>query len=190
MKPNLLLSFVLATVAVLTGCATYDYQVSQPPTMAGVIIKDQPVVLHYDPLEYRLSRYHEHLGMTIVNPTTDRITLRADRSFVVDPRGESHPIRGRVLAPHTYSAMLLPPPAASGQTIYPTFYGPGWWVGGYPYVYNDFYGSYYGPVVTYYHIYTPYDWKWEAGPAHLHLAYNRNGKEFDHEFVILRQREK
>jgi hypothetical protein len=185
----MLLFLVLAPLVLATGCASYRYQIIEPASVAHTIIYDRPVVINYDPLQYQLSRFHDQLGMTIINPTTDRITLRGDHSYVVDPKGETHPVRGRVLAPHSYAKMLWPPPPTTAETVYPSYFGPGW-APGYPYVWGGFYGSYYGPVVTYYHAYTAYDWKWDPGEAHMHLAYERQGKEFNHDFLILREREK
>src|ERR1700756_1975432 len=102
--------------------------------------------------------------MTIINPTVENITLRGDQSYVVDPRGESHPVRGGMIAPHSYSAMLWPPSPVSGTVVYPDYYAPGWW--GYPYGWGPYYGGfYYGPAVSYYEVQTPFDWIWDVGPA-------------------------
>ncbi|MDB6109193.1 MAG: hypothetical protein JWR69_943, partial [Pedosphaera sp.] len=72
-------------------------------------------------------------------------------------------------------------------------WGGGWggWGGPYsPYgggFYNDFY---YSPAPWYYEIRTPYDWEWKTGPARLRLSYERNGQTFEHNFEIIREREK
>src|SRR5579872_6978088 len=128
MKLHLSLLCVLSALALMTGCASYEYQIVEPVSLARHIA-DQPVPVAYEPLEYRFVRYKDRLGMTIMNPTDDRIILLGDRSYVVDPRGESHPIRGRIIAPHSYTAMLLPPKPATVETTYPgTYaYGPGWY---------------------------------------------------------------
>ena len=186
MKPNLSLPFLLLSVLLMTGCVSYDYQIVEPANLSRHV-GDQLVTAHWDPLEYRFRRNHDRLAMTIFNPTTNRIVLLGDRSYVVDPKGESHPIHGQAIAPHSYTSMLLPPPPATVTMTYPgvysyappIVYGPYW--GGY---YNDFY---YGPVTTYYHVNTPYDWKWGVGQARLRLACEQNGKTFDHEFVIDRE---
>jgi hypothetical protein len=184
MKPILL--FFVAALALMTGCASYDYRVLQPVSITSAI-KDQPITVMYEPLQYSLSRYRDRLGMTIINPTTNQIVLRGDRSYAVDPRGESHPVRGRVIAPHSYAAMLWPPLPASHEVISPAYYGQAW-APGYPYMWGDYY--YYGPGVSFYRVNSPYDWNWDVGEAHIHLTYDENGREFDHEFVILREREK
>jgi hypothetical protein len=189
MKPNLLFPLLLTAAALVSGCRTYDYQIVRPAP--GGRIADQPVTIQYEPLQYRLSRQHERLALHISNPTDDRITLRGDRSYVVDPQGESHPVRGRVIGPHSYTRMLLPPEPIT----YPYYgYGAGWgggWGGPYsPYwdgFYNDFY---YSPSVWYYQTRTPYDWEWKTGLARLHLSYERNGQTFAHDFEFIREREK
>jgi hypothetical protein len=187
MKPNLLLPLLPLSVLLMTGCVSYDYQIVEPANLSRHV-GDQLVTMTWDPLEYRFRRNNDRLAMTIVNPTTNRIVLLGDRSYVVDPKGESHPLRGQAIAPHSYTSMLLPPPQAVVQTTYPGIYayGPGpVWYG--PYwggFYNDFY---YGPVTSYYHVNTPYDWKWDVGQARLRLTYDQGGKIFDHDFVIARQ---
>lgn len=184
MKPSLLLPLLPLSVLLLTGCVSYDYQILQPPGVAQHVT-DQIVTMNVDPLEYRFRRNHDRLAMTIVNPTTGPITLLGDRSYVVDPRGESHPLRGQVIASHSFASMLLPPPQASVTTTYPglytygpVLYGPYW--GGF---YNDFYSA---PVTTYYRVNTPFDWKWDVGQARFRFSYDQAGKTFEHDFVIAR----
>src|ERR1051325_7655004 len=106
MKLHLLL--FAGTALILCGCASYVYRVVQPPGVPQSVT-DQPVIIRDDPLEYRLVRYKDRLDVRIINPTDDRITLDGNRSFVVDPKGESHPVRGRILGPHSFTGMLLPP---------------------------------------------------------------------------------
>jgi len=184
-----LLPLVLAAVCV-AGCRTYDYRVVQPPGVPGVIA-DQPVIVHYDPLDYRLSRQRNRLNVRINNPSEDRIILTGNKSFVVDPQGESHPIRGRPIGPHSYVWLSLPPVPIT--YAYPDYgWGPGWGVGmgwgWYDPFWGPFYGGYWGPPpVSYYQIVTPYDWTWKTGPVRLRLTYDRNGKTFEHDFEIVRE---
>ena len=191
MKTKILFPLLSLSVALMSGCATYNYQIVEPANLSH-LIADQPLTVTYDPLQYGFVRHNDRLSMTIINPTDDRMRLLGDQSFIVDTRGESHPLRGRILAPHSYARMLLPPIPASYQTTYgPSgFIGPGYGFG-YPYGWGGFYDDfYYGPVTTSYQVHAPYDWRWEAGPIRLRLTYSRAGKNFDHDFVIARQREK
>lgn len=99
MTPNFLLFLLLLSILAVSGCRTSNYRVVEPVGLAGTI-SDQPVTIRYEPLEYRLARHKERLSLRIVNPTDDRLVLRGDRSFVIDPKGESHRVQGRVIGPH------------------------------------------------------------------------------------------
>jgi hypothetical protein len=185
MKANVLL---LACVACcLTGCASYEYRVLLPPTGAPAV-RDQPVTVHYEPLDYRLSKYHDRLEMQITNPTEDKMMLLGNRSFVVDPKGESHSIRDRVLGPHSFTKLLLPP--VPFTYAYPEYWGPGWGYWGW---YDPYWGPWYGPgwwgppPVTYRQVLTVYDWEWKKGTARLHVTYERGTNTFEHEFEIVRE---
>ncbi len=177
----------------VSGCTTYRYRVVQPATGAPAVAA-QPVTIHYEPLDYRLYRYRDRLLMHVTNPTSDRIVLLGNRSFVVDPNGESHPIRDRVLGPHSFTQFVLPP--IPFTYAYPDYwaYGPGWgW-------YDPMWGpwGWYGygpglwgpPPVSYAQVYTPFDWKWKRGPARLKLTYERAAKTFEHDFEIVREPDK
>jgi hypothetical protein len=178
----------------LCGCATYQYRITQPAP-GGTVTNKQPVALHYDPLDYHFSTYENHLVMNIANPTDDRIGLQGGRSFVVDPKGESHPLRDRVIAPHSFTRMLLPPiPFSYPYSDYWAwgprwgYWGPGW--------YDPFWGGWYGPwaygppPVSYAQVVTVFDWEWKTGPARLRLTYERNGKRFEHDLEIIREEAK
>lgn len=190
MKRNLLFSLSFAIAVLASGCRTYNYRIVEPANLAGTIT-DKTLNVVYDPLEYRFERWHDRLGMTIENTTGDRVTLRGNASYVVDPKGESHPLRGRTIAPHSYIRMLLPPvPAVYPATSYYDWWGPGFYSGfGYPY--SPYWGFpddfYYGPVTRYYEVITPYDWRWKSGPARVNLSYGRGGTTFEHKFVFVRE---
>ena len=183
-----------AAGAILTsGCQTYEFHIVQPAQYAATIPKE-PLVFHMDPLDYRFTRDSDHLMVGIINPTTNRISLRGEQSYVVDPKGESHPLRGTVLGPHSYTRLILPPIPATAQVVGPYGYGYGWgWGPGYYGYYGPYWGGpyydpfFYGPAVTYYEMRTPYDWYWHTGLVRLHLTYDQNGKAFQHDFEFDRQ---
>ncbi len=188
---KLRLAFLLATAIIVTGCRTYVYRVVQPPGVPTVV--DHPVALHYDPLDYELVRSHDRLLILITNPTADRLALIGNRSFVVDPRGESHPLRGQVLGPHSYARLSLPPPPV--LVAYPDYWSWGWGMGWGPGWYDPFWGPFYGaywgpPPVSYSRIITPFDWSWKEGAARVRLTYERNAKTFEHDFEIVREPKK
>jgi hypothetical protein len=181
----------IALLLLTSGCHTYQYRVVQPP-QAHSIITGQPVMIHYDPLEYTFARVQDRLAISISNPTTNQVVLRGDKSFVMSPRGESHPIPGRVIGARSYARMLLPPQPATAEVIgyygYPWAWGPGFYGYGAPFS-RGFYDPFaYGPAVTYFQLNTPYDWLWRTGPIQLHLGFERNGQPFEHHFEILRER--
>jgi hypothetical protein len=189
MKAHLLL--LSASMVCLSGCATYDYRVVKPSGIPQPVA-DQPVIVQYDPLDYQLVRSKERLAMSIVNPTEDRIILLGERSYVVEPQGESYPLPGRILAPHSHTRMLLPPIPFTYS--YPDWrWGWGWgWA-----AYNPYWGPYYGapayygpPPPSYYQIMTPEDWTWNTGSARFRLTYERNNKIFEHDFEIIREERK
>jgi len=182
---------LMVLLPVITGCHTYQYRIVQPP-QANSLVADGPVIVHYDPLEYTFARVRDRLAVRISNPTTNQVALRGDKSFVVDPRGESHPVPGRVIGARSYTRMLLPPQPATAEVIgyygYPWAWGPGFYGYGAPFWhgYND--PFVYGPSITYLQLNTPYDWLWRTGPIQLHLGYERNGQPLEHHFEILRER--
>lgn len=183
--------FILFTFAALVfcGCGTYVYRVVQPGGVTQTIT-DQPVVLRYDPLEYRLVRQKDRLAMRIVNPTGDRIVLDGARSYVVDPEGESHPLRPHILGPQSFTHLLLPP--LPFTVAYPDYYwgwGPGWGWGPYDPFWGPFYGpAFYGPPpLSYARVITRYDWTWKTGAARMRFTYQRNTNVFEHNFEIIRE---
>jgi hypothetical protein len=191
MNPRLLFPLMLACVLAVSGCKTYDYRIVEPANLAQHI-GEEFVTVHSDPLEYRMARTGGFLAMNIVNPTDDRIVLRGDRSYVIDPRGETHPVRGKVIGPHSFTRMSVPPIPYSYQAIAP--YTPWGWGPGYinygvgPSFYGGFYNPhFYGPEIVNYQITTQYDWEWKTGQARLRLAYERDGTSFEHHFVIVRE---
>lgn len=191
MKLNLLL--LTASAALLCGCQTYVYRIVKPPATPDIVAK-RPVSLAYAPLEYRLERVHGRLGMQIQNPTAQRVTLVGDQSYVVGPNGDSHPLRDRMIGPHSFVRMLLPPqPIVFPYPDYATWgWGWGWGWGPYSPYWDPFYGSaFWGPPpLAYYRLVTDYDWEWKTGPAHLHLTYRQNQSTFAHDFEFVREPEK
>ena len=188
MKVNVLL-LALGT-ACLCGCQTYQFRVLKPPVDRPVIT-ERPVDIHYEPLDYQLVGYRKNLAIRITNPTSDRIALLGERSFAVDPRGESHPLRTHVIGPHSYIRFVLPPQPLT--FAYPDWnawgWGWGWGWGPYDPFWSPFYGStFWGPPpVSYYRVETPYDWDWKEGPVRLRLTYDRAGKVFEHDFEFVRE---
>jgi len=197
MRTGIRFAFLL-TGLLAAGCKEFEYRIVQPPQFAQVIPKDKTLIVPYDPLEYRISRQDDYLVLQLSNPTSDPIRLAENRSYLITPQGETHPVRGQFIGPHSFIRMTLPglPPSLNvyGYTpFYGGFYAnrfyPGY--GSFPY-YSYYYAPYgppfYMPYTYSYQMVTPYNWAWEAGDARLHLGFDRAGKEFDHEFLFTKQR--
>ena len=193
MKIGVLLIPLLAAVTLLCGCQSYQYRVVQPPGVPQPIL-DQPVSLNYDPLEYRFVRRHDRLAMRIFNPTDDAISLQGARSFVIDPEGETHPMHGRIIGPHSYTRMVLPP--IPMQITSYSYWGPGVGWGGWGPGWGPGWGwgwgwgaDWYPPEAWTTEIRTQYDWNWHLGPARLQLTYEQAGKTFQQRLEIVREKQ-
>src|SRR5450432_2095764 len=96
-------------VLLLAGCASYEYDITRPPELATHIGSKTEAIVPRDPLEYRLIAVEDRLVMNIYNPTDDTITLVGPQSSVVDPNGQSHPLRTQTMASHSFVKLILPP---------------------------------------------------------------------------------
>ena len=115
--------FALAAL-LLGGCTTYQFRVLQPPAAAGTLAGyDEFAVVTVDPLTYKLRAKDNRLIVLIENPTDGPIQLLGDRSAVVDPDGQSHPLAGQTIAAGSFGKLILPPPEPRGYG--PGYYGPG-----------------------------------------------------------------
>ena len=197
---TLQLTFLAVTSALfLCGCKHYDYYLVEPAQYAQRIGK-VPVTIRYAPMDYTLVRSRHRIHMDVANPSDAPVSLLADKSYVVDPYGRSHPVHGTVIAPHSFIPMSFPTPPLVYQ-VYPAypypyygFYGPGWGWGRpfhHPFFYDDwfFYGP--PPPISYsVEVPTPYNWPWPEGRVNLHLSYDQTGKPFDHHFIFDKREEK
>jgi hypothetical protein len=108
----------LFVLALASGCAHYEYELTQPPELATHIGTKSDAVVTHDPLEYRLRTYENVLVLRVFNHGDAPVQLLGDQSTVVDPRGQSHPLRNQAIAPGSFIKLLFPPPR-------PTYYQPG-----------------------------------------------------------------
>lgn len=191
--------FSLPAVALLVmlagGCAQYQYDIVSPPEMAQHVGTKQAVVLSRPPLQYRLISYDNHLVIRIYNPTNDPIRLLGDESSLVDPQGQSHPLRSRTIAPHSYIKLILPPMPPEVVSYGPTFgLGLGW---GYaPYWGAGYYDPFYGPMWSepyYQRVYnadSPEYWTWRGQTnVRLNLVFQQDQqKPFSQDFVFHRRK--
>lgn len=192
------LGFALLFGLLMTGgCARYEYRVAQPAQFAQTITR-QETRIDIPPVGYRLREQRKQLVFSIVNPTDQTLTLVGPKSFVVDPRGETHPIHGGPIAPRSFVGMIFPPQAPT-YTATPAFsfgFGSSW---GYP-LYGGQFGMGFGGPFDPFYGYGPYDispvnlphyWEWKTGEVRLHLTYNDGSTNAaQHDFVFERRRVK
>ena len=201
---------VLSLLLCVGGCASYEYDLTQPADLRRHVGTKTDTVVPIDPLEYRLRTVDNRLVMRIFNPTDEAIQLIGERSTVVDPDGQSHPLRAQTIAPHSFIKLVLPPLKPYVYDPGPTFgFGVGTHVGSaygpyyspfyspyyYPYYSHYWYGAPYGPTYyepRYFYVYDEgdnryWDWKGETD-ARMTLVFARGEKQFTHELAFHRKK--
>jgi hypothetical protein len=183
------LSFIiLFVVVILTGCAKHEYVITQPSEFAGRLTKQERDIAR-EPVLYHLVDQSSRVGIRIENTTDQPITLKGNDSYVVTPWGESQPMRGVTIAPHTWSAFTIPPLerryyGGSGMSF---GLGIGTWGG------NTATGVGVG--------YSPYDdvpyasdvvaWQWKDGAVQVHVVLEPKDDpagRAEHDFTIERRK--
>jgi hypothetical protein len=181
----------------LTGCAEYQYDLVQPPALARHVGPTQTVVPD-GPLVYRLQSYDSYLIMLIENPSNGPIRLDGERSVIIDPQGESHPLLTQIIAPHTFIKLILPPPAVvlySSDDPYFGWPGYGYWGYGQYGRYRYWRGGYYYGGPSYVEVYQPPDpfsfvWEGETD-VRMNLTFERpapGAPAFEQSFVFHRRK--
>src|SRR5688572_26779464 len=92
------------------GCARYEYDLVEPRELTRHIGGNVDQAVEIDPLTYRLRSVDNRLVIRVYNNTDDSIELLGDKSTVVDPNGQSHPLRSQSIAPRSFMKLILPPP--------------------------------------------------------------------------------
>lgn len=180
----------VASLLACCGCATYEYDIVQPPEFRRHIGHDKDTVVDVPPVEYRMIAVEDRLSVRVYNRSDQALRLVGERSSVVDPSGQAHPVRGANLPPGSYTNLVLPPmphwvPA-----------GPAYGFGGYyrgPMLYDGW--GYYEPwwdEPPYVMAYAPGESPWEWPPdsdVRLVLVFQRgNEQPFTRQWTI-RKRE-
>lgn len=91
------------------GCAHYDYVVTDPARLSQRVTSEAQTTLKADPLIYSMIAKEDRLVVIIKNPLAEPVQLLGDKSTVVDPKGQSHPLRSQTIAPNAYVKLILPP---------------------------------------------------------------------------------
>jgi hypothetical protein len=171
------------------GCARYEYDVVEPSELAQHVPADKPVSFTRDPLRYRLVTVDGHLVMRVYNDTREPITLLGADSYVVDPRGQSHPLQSQTIAPGSYVRVILPPVSPRLAPRGPTIgigigagFGRGHWHHRHHHHFHDaWYGHGWYGEPRYYSVYDPSNnlyWEWGGNgtTANLVLVYHRGAR--------------
>lgn len=189
---------VLLLMLLSVGCARYEFDIVRPPDLAQHIGRKQDAVAPLPPLEYRMRTVEGRLAMAIVNQSGEPITLRGAESFVVDPRGRSHPVRSQTIAPGSYIKLIFPPLPPRVRPSGPSFgIGIGTMIGssGYPsrrYRHHP-YGHHFAEP-RYYAVYDDDEdegryWDWDGeSEVRISLVYDHGGHPLNHQFVIMRKK--
>jgi hypothetical protein len=197
---SLPLPLLVLIVPIVAGCTTYEYQLVRPPELSRHIGRNVDQVVQVEPLEYRLRTADNRLVMRVFNPTEDPIELIGPKCSVVDPGGQSHPLRSGTMAPGSFIKLIFPP---LRPRTYDPYYGPTWHTGVGVGVRVDaharrravpaqppppsaaarpVYLQVYDEGDTYY-----WDWK-GGGEIRVLLVYRRGDTEFRHDFVFRRKK--
>jgi hypothetical protein len=100
---------LIALSGLFAGCARHEFDLLEPPELAQRIGREMPAVIERAPLVYRLQSAEGRLVMTIRNPTDQPVVLLGERSYVVDPEGQSRPLPTQAIAPASYIKLIFPP---------------------------------------------------------------------------------
>jgi len=180
----------LLLLLLVVGCAKYEYDITHPPDFATHVGTKSDAVTNHEPLVYRWRTVDNRLVVRIYNQSDAPIELMGEKSTVVAPGGQSHPLRGQTIAPQSHAKLILPPPRPRVYNAGPTFgvgvgaqvdhrrrhhpiHDPYWDEPRYLVVYDDD------------AIY--WDWKGETD-VRLTLVYQRGDETIRHDFTIHRKK--
>jgi hypothetical protein len=206
--------FVSMLAGAAGGCAHYEYDLVEPRDLTRHISRKADAVAEIDPLTYRLRSVDNRLVLRIYNNTDDSIELLGDKSSVVDPDGQSHPLRSQSIAPKSFIKLIVPPPKPYVYDTSPTFgvgmgYGvrvdatPGPPPEGLPdrrefHTHYPQWEPYFRDEPQYlaasaasaaasFDENDSYYWTWKgSGEARVHLVYRRGDSDLRHDFVFRR----
>lgn len=99
---------ICMAAALLAGCTSYDFRITRPTELARVI-SNSPQRLETANMTYQMQAKENRLVVQVFNAGNETVQLLGDRSFVVDTRGASHPLRSQAIAPQSYAKLILPP---------------------------------------------------------------------------------
>jgi len=197
-------SVAILALVVLTGCARYEYDLVEPREFTRHVGRNVDQAVDIEPLTYRLRSVDNRLVVRVYNNTDDNIELLGAKSTVVDPDGQSHPLRSQSIAPRSFIKLILPPPRPQVYDRGPTFgVGVGYGISsvvpdppdGLPdrrafHTHHNQWEPYFRDEPQYFAVYDESDtfyWDWKSvGEARVNLVYRRGESELRHAFVFRR----
>jgi hypothetical protein len=187
--------FTLLIILTLCGCTQYEFDITTPPEVAAHVPRKSAVTVQRAPLLYRMQAAEGRLVMKVHNETDQPLELLGDKSYVVDPHGQSHPLQSQTIAPNSFIKLILPP----FRPVYRAAPGFGFGLGvgisrmdrGHFYqggFYDPYYADWDEPLyMTVYDDGTGRFWEWTGETSiQLRLVYQQGDRTFDHEFAIRR----
>jgi hypothetical protein len=91
------------------GCASWEYDVVQPPVAQAHITADHVTRVRVEPFEVGLQAVEGRLVMWLYNNSNESIEILGGKSTVVDADGQTHPLPGQTIAAGASVKMILPP---------------------------------------------------------------------------------
>jgi hypothetical protein len=193
MRFSTLIAGLILSMACLSGCAHYEFDLVRPGDMGRHVGEEREQIFNVPPLQYRMQAYEGRLVIKIYNPTNEIIFLEGARSSAVDPKGEGHPLGDLTLVPDSWVKLILPP-LRPQMGVVGSDVGFGFGVVGerdtfYPGFDSD---PYYYDSPRYSKVYIPGDsryWNWEGQTdVRLMLFFRRTSGEFHQEFTFHRRK--
>lgn len=175
MRPLLLLLPLL-----LTGCVKYEYDLIQPIQQH---IGQEPVALELSPVRYEFVADDSQLVVAMHNLTDTTLTLRQEKSYVIDKKGATRAVRGMAIAPRSYIRMIFPPPRPYVRDDSPRVgFGFGAYDGGGMATGVGVGTGYNGPVQN---LDENLYWEWNGqGQVRFHFVFSDDQTTWEHDLLI------
>lgn len=191
---------LLVVVVCAGGCARHEYDIVEPADVAQRIGPKTPVVVPREPaVRYEARTYADRLVLFVFNESDEPLKLLGEDSYAVDPRGESHPLPTRTVAPGSSTKLIFPPVRPTFRQSGPAFgVGVGLGIGRRRGYYGaGGYGAFGDPFYDdnfprYYQLAddgtTYWNWPGAGTDVSVRLVYQRGDERFHHEFTFRRVR--
>lgn len=165
------------------GCTSYHHRLIEPPELA-CDIRDADTATRLPPIRYLWNTVEDRLIVRIVNDGESDVLLDGERSVLVDPTGQSRPLRSQTIASDSFAKLVLPPYRDVAYAPGPTMsVGLGVSSGR-----GGFYAPLSSPPATVIVRDRETRWDWPAGTTiRLQLHFTRGAETIEHAFVLERR---